>query len=379
MTHTANSSQPWWQVDLSEVSTLDSITLYNRTNCCTERLSNFYVLLSDTPFGNSTLTELLNDSSISRTFHTSLSSASLDIPLNGETARYVRVQLQGSNPLSLAEVQVNGVAGTTTSVGNEETTVHYYINDHLSTPQRLVDAAGAISWEATYEAFGKATITTETVTQNHRFPGQYFDQESGLYYNWNRYYDPALGRYVTSDPIGLGGGLNTFGYVGGNPLMYSDPKGLFLFDPEKIEIAFTIGFYDALRISGTEIKARMQSQGFPGRLGGQQDALRHAIWLCLMTDIIGSKQALAVARIHEEHNPPKPVDGAKSVDGYPNFSVWAMDDVAMDNHNNKIGVQLSGSDSSDCGKDKDCKEKAIDALNSGKLKVNAILGYKWRF
>jgi RHS repeat-associated protein len=79
---------------------------------------------------------------------------------------------------------------------------------------------------------GAATITTPTpaegkptIESSLRFPGQVEDAETGLYYNWHRYYDPELGRYVTADPIGLVGGINLYAYVNGDPVNLADPEG----------------------------------------------------------------------------------------------------------------------------------------------------------
>ncbi|MCZ7990560.1 RHS repeat protein, partial [Pseudomonas aeruginosa] len=110
-------------------------------------------------------------------------------------------------------------------VGNP--TLLYLHGDHLDTPRLATDASGQIAWQWQSDAFGRGEALSQGSTQvNLRFPGQYYDAESGLHYNYFRDYDPETGRYVESDPIGLVGGLNTYGYVEGNPLGLSDPLGL---------------------------------------------------------------------------------------------------------------------------------------------------------
>lgn len=119
-----------------------------------------------------------------------------------------------------------------TKNSNGQDTIAYYHHDHLGTPIQATDKDGKVVWAAKYEPFGRAIIvtpaaTTEnpTITSNLRLPGQYEDQETGLHYNWNRYYEPATGRYVTEDPIGLEGGVNVYAYTGGAPYYYVDPSG----------------------------------------------------------------------------------------------------------------------------------------------------------
>ncbi|WCM95364.1 hypothetical protein M5C99_13555 [Acidovorax sp. NCPPB 2350] len=108
----------------------------------------------------------------------------------------------------------------------------FYIHaDHLNTPRVVVDKANTVRWRWMSEPFGTTAAETSPAGQadfvfNLRFPGQYYDVESGIHQNWNRDYVPGLGRYAQSDPIGLRGGNSTYAYVGGNPLTFFDPNGL---------------------------------------------------------------------------------------------------------------------------------------------------------
>lgn len=113
-----------------------------------------------------------------------------------------------------------------------DSTIYFVHNDHRGAPVMMTDSNANKVWEAEYKPFGEATINEDPdgdnvdVELNVRLPGQYFDEETGTYYNYYRDYDPRLGRYIQSDPIGLRGGLNTYGYVGQNPIMRIDPLGL---------------------------------------------------------------------------------------------------------------------------------------------------------
>jgi RHS repeat-associated protein len=109
--------------------------------------------------------------------------------------------------------------------GSPETATYIH-TDHLGTPRFGTNTAGTQVWSWTNDAFG-TSAPSGAATINLRMAGQYYDSESSLFYNWNRYYNPAIGRYISSDPIGLSGGLNTFAYANLSPQMYTDPYGLY--------------------------------------------------------------------------------------------------------------------------------------------------------
>ena len=125
--------------------------------------------------------------------------------------------------------------------------VYYIHTDQLGTPQKVTDAKANVVWDGVFDPFGNAVASTGAnwgtglwggftwepqtpATMPLRFPGQYADAETALNQNWHRDYDPTIGRYIESDPIGLAGGVNTYAYVLDMPLHSADNDGTGIVD-----------------------------------------------------------------------------------------------------------------------------------------------------
>ncbi|MGO9264439.1 MAG: RHS repeat domain-containing protein [Candidatus Binataceae bacterium] len=110
--------------------------------------------------------------------------------------------------------------------------IYYIHSDHLGTPRKITQpSTNTLTWRWDPDTFGSLAPNQNpgglgTFIYNLRFPGQYYQAETGLMYNYFRDYDPQTGRYLESDPIGLAGGINTYSYVYSNPISLFDPLGL---------------------------------------------------------------------------------------------------------------------------------------------------------
>ncbi|MFL6463705.1 MAG: RHS repeat domain-containing protein, partial [Bryobacteraceae bacterium] len=147
------------------------------------------------------------------------------------------------------------------------------VTDQVGTPRELIDSLGELAWSARFSVWGQVQEqTTNTTECPIRFQGQWFDEESGLHYNWHRYYDPETGRYLSPDPLGLQGGLRSFGYVH-NPLGWVDPLGLTNLNTNGAEGDF--GIYEITKdgklykIGKADLGRVTQSSGQPTRLHQQ--------------------------------------------------------------------------------------------------------------
>ena len=133
VTHTNNEHQPWWQVDLGSVQQIGAVKVWNRTDCCSERLSNFFVLVSDTPFISTDLATTINQAGVSGYFTAGPVANATEMGVY-RSGRYVRVQLAGVNFLHLAEVEIRGGTGA-----------QWLVTDHLGSTRMVIDQTGSLS------------------------------------------------------------------------------------------------------------------------------------------------------------------------------------------------------------------------------------------
>jgi len=107
--------------------------------------------------------------------------------------------------------------------------IYYYHNDHLGTPMLMTDSSGQVVWNGEFLPFGEELTISGSITNNLRFPGQYYDAETRLHQNWFRDYMVEMGRYLEGDPIGIDKGENhLYAFANNNSVNYVDPSGTFV-------------------------------------------------------------------------------------------------------------------------------------------------------
>lgn len=239
---TNSNANSWWHVDLASVQSINSITVWGRTDCCPETTSDFYVFVSDVPFTSTNLTTTINQAGVSNYYHAGFSGPSstsgpTSINVN-RTGRYVRVQLAGTGSLALAEVQVWNTAAK----------IQWQVTDHLGTPRMVVDKPGALAnvKRHDYLPFGEeiggpqvALIGGRTTGQGYsadsvrqHFTGYETDTETGLNFAQARYQSTLQGRFTSADPFGASASVgdpqsfNRYSYVLNQPVTLTDPSGM---------------------------------------------------------------------------------------------------------------------------------------------------------
>ena len=199
VSHTNLDHQAWWQVDLGSVQQIGTVRLWNRTDCCEERLGNFYVFVSDTAFSSTDLATTISQAGVSSYYTSGPVGAGTEIPIY-RSGRYVRVQLAGDNYLHLAEVEVYGGTG-----------VQWLVTDHLGSTRMVVDQTGSQSGvkRQDYLPFGEEltagirAIGYGYVGNNVRqkFDGYERDNETGLDFAQARYFSSIQGRFTSPDSL----------------------------------------------------------------------------------------------------------------------------------------------------------------------------------
>jgi RHS repeat-associated protein len=219
----------------------------------------------------------------------------------------------GTLPVAVID---NTISGSTVT-----STVNYVTADQLGTPRAVSNSVGTVVWTWAYKGnpFGEQMPTsTAGYVLNLRFPGQYYDAESGTNYNLHRTYESAIGRYQQSDPMGLTAGMSTYGYVGSNPLDGFDPLGLI--DLNLFPVNEDIHQY-AQNIADQPGQYIVGGHGSPTSMYGPDGAA------------LTPAEVAAQIEFDNNYSPGEPVTlvscdtGAPASDGSPSFAEQLADDL----------------------------------------------------
>ena len=196
------SNQPWWEIDLGEVASIDNINIWNRTDCCSEFFNNYYVFISDEPFSSNDLNMTLGQANVQSVFVQDIVGTPSNIAIN-QSGRYVRIQMSGSGFMSLAEVEI--FSCETQSTLQSQNIVFDIIPDKLTTDSPFsVNALATSGLPVTLEVLsGGASINGNVVTLNGT-PGTVFIKATQL---GNNEYLPAtevIQSFEVEEPVIIG-------------------------------------------------------------------------------------------------------------------------------------------------------------------------------
>jgi RHS repeat-associated protein len=144
----------------------------------------------------------------------------------GTTREYIWLPEAEIAPADGARSQVDRPIAVVSAVNTATPATWYVSVDHLNRPIKMTDAAKASVWDAFWLPFGGGYVINSNVILDARLPGQWFQAETGLHYNWHRQYDPTVGRYTQPDPLGFVDGPSVYAYVNSAAQQRIDPKGL---------------------------------------------------------------------------------------------------------------------------------------------------------
>ncbi|WP_165349991.1 MULTISPECIES: RHS repeat-associated core domain-containing protein [unclassified Mesorhizobium] len=156
---------------------------------------------------------------LSRLVSRSISATSTTLHMVHDLDGNVIAEYDASGALVTEYIAVDGRPLAMIDAAGTAPVLYYVLTDHLERPIMMTDESRAIVWQASYLPYGEVRTITGSATLNQRFPGQWFQIETGLSYNWHRHYDPSTGRYLQPDPLGMPDGPSRFAYVRNSPLM----------------------------------------------------------------------------------------------------------------------------------------------------------------